>query len=250
MSDIFEAPKADLVDQKDATTEYGSVEKAISGDYEFSIGGVIKEGWQKTKGAKWPMILAFFWYFLVAIALVVLMQLAMVTMISQIPDPNLILAVSIVEQVVLNLIILPIATGLFILGIKRSVNAPLESTSVFDYFNKTGSILLTVILVYIMVIIGFVLLILPGIYLSLAYFMALPLVVEKGLSPWQAMEVSRKAITKRWFSFFFLGLLMFIILGVSMIPLGIGLIWTLPMMLICYGILYRNMFGVEGKTLT
>jgi len=43
---------------------------------------------------------------------------------------------------------------------------------------------------------------------------------------------------------------MFIIIGVSMIPLGIGMIWTMPMMLICYGILYRNMFGVEGKTLT
>jgi len=250
MSDIFEAPKSELIEPGNATTEYGSVEKAVAGDYEFSIGDVLKEGWQKTKGAKWPIHLAFFWYFLVVIAVAVLMQLAMVTIISKLPDPNIIIAVSVGQQIVLNLIVLPIVMGIFLLGVKRSVNAPLESTSVFDYFSKTGTIFLTVLLVYVMVIIGFILLVLPGIYLSLAYFMALPLVVEKGLSPWQAMEVSRKAITKRWFSFFFFGLIIAVIMFVSMIPLGIGLIWTLPMMLICYGILYRNMFGVEGDTLT
>lgn len=249
MTDIFEAPKSELIDQKDATTEYGSVEKAILGDYEFSIGDVLKEGWQKTKGAKWAIHLAFFWYLLVIIAVAVLMQLAMVTVISKLPDPNIVIAVSVVQQIVLNIIVLPIVMGIFLLGVKRSVDAPLESTSIFDYFSKTVSIFLTVLLIYIMVIIGFILLVVPGIYLSLAYFMALPLVVEKGLSPWQAMEVSRKAITKRWFSFFFFGLLIGIIVFISMIPLGIGMIWTLPLMLICYGILYRNMFGVEGETL-
>jgi len=248
MTDIFEAPEADLVQPQPATTDYGSIDKAIAGDYEFTIGGVLKEGWDKTTGAKWAIHMAFFWYFLVAIALVILSQLAMMTFIDQTTDPMMVSGLAIGQQLVLNLIMLPIVVGILILGIKRSVDAPLESTSVFDYFNKMGSLLLTMILVYIMVLIGFVLLIVPGIYLSLAYFMAMPLVVEKDLSPWQAMEISRKAITKRWFSFFFFGLLMSFILMLSIIPLGIGLIWTMPMMFVCYGVLYRNMFGVEGKT--
>ncbi len=39
---------------------------------------------------------------------------------------------------------------------------------------------------------------------------------------------------------------MIIILSISIIPLGIGLIWTVPMMFNMNGILYRIMFGVEA----
>ncbi len=46
---------------------------------------------------------------------------------------------------------------------------------------------------------GFVLLVVPGIYLSIAYWFALPLILDRGLLPWQALEVSRKAVTKVWF---------------------------------------------------
>jgi uncharacterized membrane protein len=100
-----------------------------------------------------------------------------------------------------------------------------------------------------MVLIGFVLLIIPGIYLAIAYYMAMPLVVEKGLSPWAAMEISRKTVSKRWFTMFFFGIVMMLILIVSAIPLGIGLIWTLPMAMIAYGVIYRNMFGIRNQTL-
>jgi uncharacterized membrane protein len=48
---------------------------------------------------------------------------------------------------------------------------------------------------------------------------------------------------------FFFSIVISLIVMVSMIPLGIGLIWTLPMMMIAYGIIYRNMFGVRDETL-
>ena len=248
MSDMFEAPEADLVQPQTTVSGQGSIDKAIAGDYEFTIGAVIKEGWAKTKGSKWAIHMAFFWYFLVAVALMVLSQLAMMTFVTPVTDPMMVTGMAIGQQLLINLVTLPIIVGIFLLGIKRSVDAPMESTSVFDYFRKMGTLLLTMILVYLMVIIGFVLLIIPGIYLSFAYFMAMPLVVEKGLSPWQAMEISRKAITKRWFSFFFLALALSFIIIISAIPLGLGMIWTLPMMFVCYGVLYRNMFGVEAAT--
>lgn len=248
MSDIFETPETEPTDPESSIADYGSIEKAIAGDYEFTIGGILKEGWEKTKGAKWAIHLAFFWYFLVAIAFVVLAQIATVTLIANMQNPDIVIAATIGQQLLLNLILMPIVVGIFMLGIKRSVDAPMESVSIFDYFNKTGTILITMIMAYVLVFIGFVLLIVPGIYLSIAYFMAMPLVVEKDMSPWQALETSRKALTKRWFSFFFLNLVIGLILVISAIPLGIGWIWTLPMTFVCYGVLYRNMFGVEGKT--
>ena len=51
----------------------------------------------------------------------------------------------------------------------------------------------------LMIIIGFILLVIPGIYLSFAYMFSLPLMIEKDLTAWQALEVSRKAVTRIWF---------------------------------------------------
>ena len=61
--------------------------------------------------------------------------------------------------------------------------------------------------------------------------LAIPLIVERGLSPWQAMEASRKAITQHWFKVFGLFLLL-------------GLIWTIPLFVMVMGVLYRTIFGV------
>lgn len=227
---------------------YGSIEKAVSGDYEFSIGAVISEAWAKTRGAKWTIHLSFLYAFLVMMGLMIglVFLSTLLTEVTEDPSGNAVLPL--VIQVVVNLIMLPMMAGIMILGIKRSVEAPIKAGSIFAYFSKVIPLFLTMILMYIMIIIGFLLLVLPGIYLSVAYYMAMPLVAEKGMSPWQALETSRKAITRRWFSVFAFFIILSIIVFISAIPLGIGLIWTMPLMIIAFGILYRNMFGVEAET--
>jgi uncharacterized membrane protein len=99
---------------------------------------------------------------------------------------------------------------------------------------------------YLMIFLGFLLLIVPGLYLSVAYCLALPLVVDKKLSPWQALEASRKAVSRRWFSVLGLFLAIGFLCFLGAIPLFIGLIWIVPMSLIVMGILYRNIFGVSS----
>jgi len=108
----------------------------------------------------------------------------------------------------------------------------------------------TTILYILLSLVGLLIFILPGIYLLFAYTYALPLVAEKGMSPWQALETSRKTITHRWFTFFFISIIFLIIMTASFFIGLIALIWTLPMSIIAYGIMYRNMFGVEKETLS
>lgn len=235
------------------TENMGSIEKGISGDYTFSIRAVLSEAWAKTSGTKWPIQLAFLYYFLVLLAAIIVVVIAMVALMSapteNTMDSTMPVIIQLIAQIGINLIALPMVMGIIMMGIKRSVNAPINANAVFSYFNKMFSLLVTLILIYIMVIIGLALLILPGIYLIVAYYMALPLVVEKGLSPWQAMEVSRKTVSHRWFRMVGFFIAASIIVAISTIPLGIGLIWTLPMFIIAYGIIYRNMFGVEAATI-
>jgi uncharacterized membrane protein len=228
-------------------TSNGSLETGISGQYQFAIGEVLQEAWAKTSGAKLTIILALLAYMGVVFVASLIVGFVF-GMLGLGNDPESVAGVmsAILQQLVLMVITLPLGMGLFMLGLKRSVDQPLSVGSIFDYFGKAVPLLLTALLMYVMLIIGFLLLILPGIYLSIAYYLAMPLVVEKNLGPWQALEASRKAITKRWFAVFGFMLLFVLINIVAVIPLGIGLIWTLPMSLIAYGILYRNVFGCES----
>lgn len=249
MSDIYQAPRANLEKESTSGDQFGSIEKGLSGDYEFSISAVLGEAWQKTAGAKGTFWLAFLIYLAISIGISIVMQLVMTAVMMNIEGEGVIVALTIVEQVVMSLILTPVAVGILILGIRRSADASLQAGSIMGYYSHMWRLFLTMILIYVMVFIGLLLLVLPGIYLAVAYYMAMPLVVEKGLSPWQAMEVSRKTISKRWFTMFFFGIVVSLIIFISMLPVFIGLIWTLPMAMIAYGIVYRNMFGIRNETL-
>ncbi|MDH5572819.1 MAG: DUF975 family protein [Gammaproteobacteria bacterium] len=248
MTDIYKTPDSNLNNTIPAGN-YGSLEKGIAGDYEFSIGATLSEAWDKTKNAKGTFNLAFFLYFMASMAIMMVGQFAMIPLMSNQADPSTIITVSLIEQVIFNLILMPIAMGLFVLALRRSVDSPIDATSIFSHYRKTFSIFGTMLLMYLMILIGYILFILPGIYLTFAYMLALPLIIDKNLSPWQALEASRKAISKRWFSIFFFMIICLLIMIISTIPLGLGLIWTMPMLIIAYAIIYRNIFGYETETI-
>ena len=94
-----------------------------------------------------------------------------------------------------------------------------------------------------MTIVGFMLLILPAIYVTVAYAFTIPLIVDKNMEVWEAMEHSRKTVTKHWFKVAGLMGLLTIIMLLGAIPLGVGLIWALPLMFVTlYGLAYPVMF--------
>ncbi len=224
----------------------GSLEKGVAGDYLFSVRAILRESWEKTKGAKLAIHLGYLVVFAVSIALI----LASAVLFFFIGPENETAggaggAVGMVMQLALTAVCLPMWAGLTMIGIRRAVDQPLSYKSPLQYFHKTLPMIAMYILMTIFMVIGFLLLIIPGIYLMMAYMLSYPLMVEKNLGIWSSMETSRRAITHRWFRFtglfFILGLLNII----ALIPLGIGLIWTIPMTHVAIGIAYRNMFGVE-----
>lgn len=233
------------------TSEYGSLERGIAGNYQFSIGATLSEAWAKTNGAKGTINVALTLYFLVAVGVVI--ALAGIALTGGIIGGEQTLfrgaVAELVSQLVTIAIFGPMGVGLFMIGLRRSVNAPISAGTVLAYFHKILPILLLTLLMYVLITIGFVLLIIPGIYLVVSYYLALPLLIEKNLGVWEALETSRKAVTKRWFAIFGLFFLLGLINFATVFTLFIGMIWTIPMSVIAYGILYRNVFGVEAATL-
>ncbi len=214
----------------------------IKGGGSFTVGGVLKEAWQKTKGAKaavWggAIVTCLLFALLGGGVFFATQQLVML-------DPMKTLAVNVGVQVVAAWLGMLLGSGLLLIGVSRALGQRVSWRLIFAAFSRRKVISMSVaaFLQIILICIGFLLLILPGIYLSLGYVLTMPLILEKGLGPWQALEASRKAIHKKWWSVFGLYLVMSLIYMVSAIPLGIGLIWTVPMFMVMVGVLYVRLF--------
>lgn len=213
-------------------------DRIVASDYDIAvIDKIIREAWEKTKGFK-----RFFWGAAAIFSGLVIILLMVVNIVTG-GNSNAFVALFITTLFA----IFPIVAGINVIAIRRSVNLPVNYKMAFSYFGYTLPLLIAVILIIIMTYIGFFLFVLPGIYLSVAYALSIPLIVEKNMGPWQAMEASRKAIHKCWFTFFGINFAMGLLVNLSMIPLGVGLIWTMPMLFIVNAILYREIFGVTQQ---
>lgn len=240
-SDIYNAPQAELAGDQDSSANMGSIPGALAGDYQVAIGDTLSEAWAKTKGNKGTVWLGVLLYFVAYMAIAVVASLITGQSFTD-PEAN-----AGVGAILSNLIILvgttPLIAGMMMIGVKIAREEDVSGTEVFAYFDKILPLALGMILMYLLVGLGFVLLILPGIYLMFGYMMMLPLIVDKNLGPWQALETSRKAVTKHWFAVFGFFIVMMLLYIAGFLALIIGLIWAIPTLSIAYGILYRNMFG-------
>ncbi len=161
-------------------------------------------------------------------------------------DPNTAMGITAGIQLVTTWLSTLFTGGILLIGVRRALEQELSWKLVFAGFSKVFSITISVILQTILIIIGFILLVLPGIYLTIGYTLTLPLILHKGLGPWEAMEASRKAIHKKWWTVLGLYLVMMLLYAVSAIPLGLGFIWTIPMFFVLIGVLYVRLFGDES----
>lgn len=216
-----------------ASTLSGTTQKHAL-DPDWTIAGVMSEAWQSKNGFKGT-----YWGALIIYAVIVMVMDGLFRFLNS--DNELLGAIA---QMLSLLVSLPLGVGLMMMAIKRSVGMPTGVSMIFDYYPRTLPILLLYLLMMVMVTIGFVLLVLPGIYLTFAYMLALPLLVDKNTALWEALETSRKAVTPCWFRVFGLLITVSIIIMVSALPFGIGLIWTIPFAGLVMGIVYRNLVGV------
>ncbi len=211
-------------------------------DSDFTVGEVLKEAWQKTKGAKGAI-----WGGVIVMNLILFGLGFGAAFALQggnlIADPNTAMGVNAGVQLITTWLSTIFTSGLMLIGVRRALRQRVSWKMVFSGFSKALSITVALILQTILICIGFILLVLPGIYMSVGYGLTLPLILEKGLGPWEAMEASRKAIHKKWWVVFGIYLVMGLIYLVSIIPLGLGLIWTVPMFFLVMGVLYRLFFA-------
>jgi len=126
-----------------------------------------------------------------------------------------------------------------------------QSATVGDAFAGFSSLFLQLFLGAIvsalLASVGLMVCILPGIYLLVAWQLALPLIHDKRLQFWDAMEVSRKVLTAHWWSAF-----LFVLAGIGFnflgaLCCGVGVFVTWPLTMLALAFLYEDLFGANAR---
>ena len=202
------------------------------------IGDMLSRAWELTAGVKGPI-----WAgcgVMYGIMLVIVAVIAGLILVVDLDPEGVVATLLDLANSALSTVL---TAGLMFMGVKRATDRKVVWRDVFAGFPMAGQIVIAMILQGILILVGFLLLVLPGIYLAVGYGMTFALMVDRNMSPWQAMEASRKTIHKVWWKVFGLYLVVMLIIMISAIPLGIGLIWTMPMSIVLYGVVYAALFG-------
>lgn len=97
------------------------------------------------------------------------------------------------------------------------------------------------ILIAIVVLVGLVLLIIPGIFAALALSMAGYLVIDRNMGPIEAMKESYRITKGNWLKLFLFGLCMLVLGILGAIPFGIGLLVVAPITMLATVHAYRKL---------
>lgn len=217
-------------------------------DYDLDIGGCISRGWEVVKNNFWPAI---------GTTALVLVTILIVNQITGLFTSTAVKTMMIDHQVS--------ASGIFLIVFVSILSAPVyviltgglvkyylklvrgQPAGIADAFSgfgpATGQLILLGVVMNVLTLIGYALCFLPGIYLATAWFFAMPLVMDRGMNFWEAMELSRKMVNKHWFLVFAF-LLVFGLLSLSGIfACCVGIFVTLPIGYAALMVAYENIFS-------
>ena len=195
----------------------------IARDYPVDIGGCI--------GRSWELIQKNFWLCVGATTLIWLVNGA----VSGVPFIGGLVGLALLG---------PLHGSLSFMFLKLVRGERAELGDAFSGFNIAFvPLMLCGLISSLLTSVGFLACLLPGIYLLVAWKLALLLVIDKKLDFWPAMEVSRKVITHHWWEFFGLVLVLFLLTIAGLLACLIGVFITMTIATGAMVYAYEDIFG-------
>jgi hypothetical protein len=138
----------------------------------------------------------------------------------------------------------PLMGGLYNYYLKLMRGQPADLGDAFAGFGSAfGPLVLAHVVSGVLTGLGFLCCILPAIYLGVAWKFTLPLVIDKRMGFWEAMELSRKVVTRQWWLLFALFLVAGLISAVGVIACCVGVFATLPVGIAAKLYAYEDILG-------
>ncbi|NMW17659.1 MAG: hypothetical protein HKK66_01260 [Chlorobiaceae bacterium] len=138
----------------------------------------------------------------------------------------------------------PLYAGFGIVAFKLINGKSFQFADFFNGFNYLLPLFLGGLACGFLVSIGFVLLLIPGIYLAVGYMFTTFLIIDYRMEFWQAMETSRQIITRNWFAFFGFAFALFALNFFGALAFGVGLLVSIPVSACAAAIAYKEIMGM------
>ena len=194
----------------------------LARDYSLDIGSCLRRGWALVRGDFWPIIG-------VSALMLLLVQAATSTAIGIVAGG-------------------PLMGGLWLYLLKRARGEQSRLDTAFSGFRIAFlDLFLAGFVTFVLTVLGFFCLVLPGLYLAVAWMFALILVADQRLSFWPAMELSRKIVTKHWLKLFGFWIVLLLMNIAGFVVCGVGLFFTAPVALAATVFAYEDIFGPARK---
>lgn len=236
----------------------GTVEQALSGQYQLKVGSVLKEAWDTT--------LKHFVSFSPAVVLMVAIQIVIfiIALKLQIGDPSVILSVIaeggefqenwisaiFIANFSYEVVSAPVYAGICLMAMSHAAGLKTKTRHISKGLQFTIPVILATMIGLILQGVAGMIFPILSMYLSVAFSNSVLLICEKNIPPLQSLLLSLRAANKKLLplaAIYFTVMLMFVI---AALLYGVGLIFVVPFFFHVKGIIYRNMFGVRLKIVT
>src|ERR1017187_4470740 len=228
-------PKAE---EHDARPDAEALEREVlARDYDLNIGSCLRRGWALVRSDFWPLV------GVTALVLVLWGAAGSVGNVSHSASSTEVSA-----YVLSFLLCGPLVGGLYLHFLKKIRGERVRIETAFSGFsNSFLQLVLAGFVTDVLMMLGLVCGILPGIYLFVAWFFTLPLVIDKRLDFWPAMRLSRKTISKHWWKFLGFLLVLGLVNLAGIMACCVGFFVTIPVSLAALMYAYEDIFNAPGR---
>lgn len=199
----------------------------------FSISAAVSYGWDAAKKH---------WGFLI-VCIIILMATSFIpnllsSLVAREDQPNI---VSFIIQIIGWILQMAVSLGMIGVALKLYDKKKVEYKNLFDYFVLIIPYFLGSLIYGIIVVVGIILLIIPGIIWGIKFRFFPYFMVDKKMDPFKALSESSK-ITKgvKWQLFFF-GIVILAINIIGGLLLLVGLLFTIPLSIMAEVYVYKKL---------
>ena len=147
--------------------------------------------------------------------------------------------ISIFTNLISQVLSIYLTMGITRFSLNLMAGKPAEITDIFGEGSKLIRGFLASLLMGLIVMVGFLLLIVPGIYLSLRFSYVQTAIVDKNMKIWEAFKYSSTITTNNKWALLWLGVLLFFINVGGFLACCLGLLFTIPLTSLAWLVAYR-----------
>jgi uncharacterized membrane protein len=141
----------------------------------------------------------------------------------------------------------PVMVSYFHMARLASGDQQIEFSDFFKGFEKTGTLLKLNLMISMVILLGLIMLVVPGIYFAISYVFSHLFVWFHDRTPTEALKLSRKTISGNFAQIF---ILLMILVGLNLLgvmALGVGVLLTMPFSFCVLYAAFDDVIGVSNS---